>query len=163
MWQADSGPSLHPATCRVYLRGGRAGQRAKKQKDHRVTFSALGGSQFPIFFLLFVPYSWRSPSLCFVGFKRNKTKKWEAKGSIKLSREPVWGPTAQGSKTGRVQTVVLSRATPGPCPPGRAQALWLGAPGVEESLCPPLQINTLRCKPWNRRTSLTLGKIVLCF
>ena len=49
MWQADSGPYLRPATCGVYLRGGRAGRRAKKQKDRRVTFSALGGSQFPIF------------------------------------------------------------------------------------------------------------------
>lgn len=47
--------SLSPAARGVYLRGGHAGRRAKKQKDRRAIFSALGGSQFPIFSSFFLP------------------------------------------------------------------------------------------------------------
>lgn len=59
----------------VYLRNGRAGQRAEKQTDDRASFSALVGSQLPIFSFFLFPRVERFPLpvlLVLRGIKKTK-------------------------------------------------------------------------------------------
>lgn len=151
----------------VYLRNGRAGQRAKKQTDDRESFSALVGSQLPIFSFFLFPRVERFPLpvlLVLRGIK--KTKCATQRTARSWAGSQCRGARPRAVRLGRcVGGGALLHQLQASAPKARLRLCGrnaLGSREVEESLRPPLRINILnlniRERPCSGRIQLRLPK-----